>query len=371
MTHGSTPISNLSPAGQTFQKLRFLPGKDFESELKRRVNKYFLVDDKSKHDSALIYLKAIFIFTWTLTSYGLLVFYPIPLFGKILCALSLSLSLNAIGFNIVHDGAHQSFSKHPLFNNLMAASLDLIGGSSHFWRFKHNYLHHTYPNITGYDDDINVGFVARFSPFQRRFNFHKYQHIYMWFFYGLIVIKWQLVDDFQLLITRRIGSHKTSPPRGSDLLVFIIGKINFVTFAFVIPFVLYPITTVLFFYIFVTYMQGVVMSVVFQLAHCIEETEFPSSSTNTEPMKTSWVVHQIETTADFARQNRLLNWYVGGLNFQVEHHLYPTISHIHYPAISKIVENTCREYDVRYFAHRSFTSALGSHYRWLHSLGTG
>ena len=246
------------------------------------------------------------------------------------------------------------------------------GGSSYLWDWKHNSIHHTYTNITGHDDDINLGFLARLTPHQRRFWFHRLQGIYLWLLYGFMAIKWHLFDDFYQVAMARIGEKKIPRPRGMDLAVFITGKVLFFSMAFVIPMLLHPILAVLAVYAIAAFTSGIVLSIVFQLAHCVEEADFPmpvTSDAGVDHMPVAWAVHEVQTTVNFGRSNRLLAWFVGGLNFQIEHHLFPRICHVHYPELSKIVEQICQEYGVRYYAHRSMFSAVASHYRWLSAMG--
>ncbi|MGB1698810.1 MAG: fatty acid desaturase, partial [Nannocystaceae bacterium] len=127
--------------------------------------------------------------------------------------------------------------------------------------------------------------------------------------------------------------------------------------------------TVLGMFFYVSFVQGVVLSVVFQLAHCVTETEFPTPAATDGTLQTDWAVHQLQTTADFAPHNRFLGWYVGGLNFQVVHHLFPKVSHTHYPAISRIVADTAVEFGLQYHCVPSLREALRSHYRHLRGLG--
>ncbi len=350
-------------------KVRFSPNSDFEKELRRRVQQHFDQTGLPKRDCPKMYFKTSLVLIWAAISYSLVVFSNLPLWCILLGAVSLIMSLNAIGFNLMHDGVHGAYSNRHLINKLMGLSMDLIGGSSYFWYWKHNYLHHSYPNIAGHDDDIEAGIFARFSPHQKRYFFHRYQHIYIWFLYGFLAIKWHLFDDFYALYTKRINEHSIDRPQGWNILIFFGGKLCFFTLAFIVPSFFYPITYVLLFYVFIAFLQGVQMSVILQLAHCNQDAEFPVHSGDSKTMATTWIVHQLSTTADYARNNRILNWYVGGLNFQVEHHLFPTICHVNYPAISTIVAKTCKEYNVAYFAYDSFVSGLRSHYEWLRYLG--
>lgn len=370
MANNKMSAGDFSPAqDSTNRKVRFLPIQDFEKKLKNRVEHYFESKAISKRGSFKMYRKTGVVLSWLIVSYSLLVFCNLPLWGILISAVSLSLALNAVGFNIMHDGNHRSYSNNSYINRAMGFSVDLIGGSSYYWFWKHNYLHHTYPNITGIDDDIEAGFVARLSPHQKRYFFHRYQHIYIWFLYGFLTIKWHLYEDFYNFVTNKIHKHKFPRPRGWDLFLFFFGKICFFTFTFILPSFFYPFVYVVLFYFLISFLQGIILTLVFQLAHCNEETEFHEYSHDTGRFNTSWLVHQLETTADFSRDNKILNWYIGGLNFQVEHHLFPKICHIHYPEISKIVEETCREFGIRYNAYSSLLAGILSHYRWIYRLG--
>jgi linoleoyl-CoA desaturase len=254
----------------------------------------------------------------------------------------------------------------------MALTLDLMGGSSYLWDWKHNSLHHTYPNIDGHDDDINVGLLARLSPHQKRLGFHRFQGIYLWILYGFLAIKWHFVDDFYQIARGRIGEHKIPRPRGRDLVVFIAGKVVFFSLAFVIPMVLHPWWAALGTYAIAAFSSGVVLSVVFQLAHCVPDAEFPEPTVDAsggQRMATEWAIHQVQTTVNFSRNNRVLSWFLGGLNYQIEHHLLSRVCHVHYPDLSKIVKQVCHEFDIRYAEHKTIWSAVAGHFRWLVEMG--
>jgi len=221
----------------------------------------------------------------------------------------------------------------------MALSLDLLGGSSYIWARKHNSIHHSYANITGHDDDIDLGLLARLSPHQRRLKFHRLQHFYLWALYGLLPIKWQFYDDFRAMVTGRIGEHQFVHPKGWDLVTFIGGKAVFFSLALVIPLLLHPVWAVLLFYVAASVVQGVVLSVVFQLAHCVEEAAFSLPRIDTGRMEAAWAVHQVETTVDFARRSWLLSWFIGGLNFQIEHRSVTSITRRFHCSWSRRVRN--------------------------------
>ncbi len=366
-TATATPSSNAA-RGDT-RPIKFGADNAFYRDLKARVARYLEMTGRSPRDCPQMYVKSLIIFSWAVASYVLLVFVATAWWQALPLVVSLGLAITAIGFNIQHDGGHRAYSRHAWVNRLMAMSLDLLGASSFIWDHKHNKLHHTYSNITDHDDDINVGLLGRLSPHQKRLVFHRLQHVYMWGLYGLLAIKWQLFDDFRNVAVGRIGSHRFARPKGRDLVVFVGGKVVFFTLAFVIPMLLHSIWAVLGAYVLVCCIQGVILSVVFQLAHVVENAHFPLPEPATGRMSSDWAVHQVETTVDFSRRNPLITWYVGGLNFQVEHHLFPRICHIHYPRLSRLVEKACARHGVRYNNHGSFLSGVASHFRWLRQMG--
>ncbi len=353
-------------------RLKFNGSDRFLRELRRRVDAYFERTGRRRRDCPKMYFKTATILAWFVSVYLLLLLLPMSWWAVLPLAVLLGLSMAAIGFNIQHDGGHNGYSERPWVNRIAALTLDLIGGSSYLWDWKHNSMHHTYPNISGYDDDIAIGFLGRLSPHQRRYPFHRLQGIYLWMLYGFLAIKWHLFDDFYNLAIGRIGAHRIPRPRGKDLLVFIGGKLVFFSLAFVVPMLLHPVWAVLSVYAIAAFVTGVVLSVVFQLAHCVEGADFPVPEQIAEGaarMSTEWAVHQVQTTVDFARGNRVLCWFLGGLNFQIEHHLFHKICHVHYPALSKVVEEACREFGVRYDANKTLLAAVASHFRWLVAMG--
>jgi linoleoyl-CoA desaturase len=317
-----------------------------------------------------MYVKAAILFAGFAGSYVLLVFVARTWAQAFPLAILLGLFIAGIGFNVQHDGGHQAYSRSRWVNRLMAMTLELLGGSTYMWRWKHGVFHHTYVNITGHDTDIDLGILARLTPHQRRLAFHRWQHLYLWILYGLLVIKWQLVGDFRKLISGRMGGQSFPRPKGWDLVIFVAGKAVFCLLAFGIPLQVHSIGAVLCYYGVAGLVAGFLLSVVFQVAHCVDEVAFPAPPSRTDRIDRAWAIHQVETTADFARNNSVATWLVGGLNFQIEHHLFPRISHVHYPALATVVEQTCREFGVRYTAFSSFRTGLVSHFRLLRRMGT-
>jgi linoleoyl-CoA desaturase len=351
-------------------RLTFSRDNSFQVELRRRVDEYFQQTGRRQRDCPQMYLKTAIILLAYSGLYIALVFVATTWWQALPLAILLGLSMAAIGFNIEHDGAHQAYSDHAWINRLMAMTMDLLGASSYVWHWKHDVVHHTYVNIKGHDADIDLGFVGRLSPHHTRLRFHRWQHFYLWPLYGVMVIKWQLYDDFRDVILGRIGPHRMPRPKGWEWLRFLGAKALFFLIAFVVPLMLHRPWTALLFYGVTVITSGVVVSIVFQLAHCVEEAEFPLPRHDTSQLDNAWAIHQIETTVSFSRRSRVQSWLLGGLNFQVEHHLFPRICHVNYRSISKLVEETCFEYGVNYRQHLSFRLGLASHFRWLRRMGT-
>jgi linoleoyl-CoA desaturase len=341
----------------------------FQLALRRRVSEYFRTTGRRQRDCWQMYVKTSILIAGFAVSYALLVFVAETWAHGVLLAILLGLFAAGIGLNVQHDGGHRAYSRHAWVNRLMAMTLELIGGSSYLWRWKHSVFHHTYVNIAGHDTDIDFGGLARLAPHQKRLAFHRWQHLYLWPLYGLLTIKWQCVDDFRKLLRGRIKRHRVPRPTGWELVIFVAGKAVFFALAFVIPLQLHSLTVVLCQYAVSGVVMGFLLSVVFQVAHCVEEAEFPAPRAGTGRLDHAWAVHQAQTSVDFCRRSRLVSWLLGGLNFQIEHHLFPRVSHVHYPAISSLVEQTCREFGIRYTVHPSFWAGIASHFRWLRRMG--
>jgi len=349
--------------------LKFHTPDGFRRAIRQRVDEYFASTGRKPRDCPQMYAKSAIVLACCAASYVLLVFVAGAWWLALPLAVLLGLLLAVAAFNIQHDGGHGAYSEHRWINKLASLTLDLLGGSSYVWARKHNSIHHSYTNVTGHDDDINVGIFGRLSPHQRRLKFHRLQHLYMWVLYGLLPIKWHVYDDFHDVLTGRIAGHRFPRPKGWDLVTFIGGKALFFSLAFGLPLLLHPWWCVLALYGMASWVQGVALSVVFQMAHCVEEAAFPQPCPETGRIESSWAVHQVETTVDFAPRSRLLSWLVGGLNFQIEHHLFPQICHVHYPELAKLVEETCREFGLKYKAYKTFLAGVASHYRWLRRMG--
>ncbi len=334
--------THAAPAGERLQtppdaekadspkaRPKFAKNDGFHDDVRRRVEDYFRRTGRRPRDVPAMYLKTAVILASLFASYALLVFVAQAWWQAVPLAVLLGLAMAAVGFDVQHDGGHHGYSDRPWVNKLMALTLDLIGGSSYLWHHKHNVIHHTYVNITGHDNDVDLGWMGRLTPHQRWLPWHRLQHWYLWPLYGVMSMKWQLYDDFMSVITGRKGPDRVPRPKRWDLVLFIVGKAVFLTLAFGIPLLLHPWWAVLLFYGITSCVLGVTLSIVFQMAHCVAEADFPLPRPETGRLEKCWAAHQVETTVDFARGSRVASWLLGGLNFQIEHHLFPRVCHVH------------------------------------------
>lgn len=351
------------------EAVRFPNRSAFYPTLRQRVDEYFESNGLANTGNGKMVLKTVIILTWMVTAYTLLVFFSASLFMAIITAFALAQSFVLVGFNIMHDGAHESYSKSRKVNRVMGFTLNLIGGSQMLWRHKHNILHHTYTNIAALDDDLNSDGLLRLSPSQKWRPWHRFQHWYALPVYSLLTISMITTADFRKFFLRRIGGYELPKWKASESVMFFLTKVFYVGYMIVLPAFFHPLWQVLLAFLAVHLILGFTMSVVFQLAHTVDVTEFPEPDPKTGAIESAWAIHQVETTANFAPRNRFLVWYLGGLNHQIEHHLFTKVCHVHYPDISRIVEKTCSEFGVRYSSLPTLRAALGNHIKYLKAMG--
>jgi linoleoyl-CoA desaturase len=340
----------------------------FHAELKKRVNSYFEEKGASTTGNFQLYSKAILLGIGFIAVYVHLVFFTPPTFWAIVECVLFGGIVAAIGFNVMHDGAHGSFSKYRWLNHFAAFSLNILGGSSFMWNVKHNVIHHAYTNVDGLDDDIDIQPWMRMSSTQKKYKLHRYQHIYFWLLYSMLYILWIFFMDYQKYFQRKIGVMPLKKMELKDHIYFWAFKVFNLILFIVLPIYMVGFGSWLIGFLVFTLPAGLIISIVFQLAHTVEHTAFPMPNEH-DKLEDEWAVHQIKTTANFATHNRLISWLVGGLNFQIEHHLFPKISHVHYPAISKIIRETCAEFDIQYVEYKRMRYAVASHVQFLKQMG--
>lgn len=331
----------------------------FSKILKSRVNEYFQDSAKKTTGGPKMYKKTIILISSAIILYSALVFgtlyWPIAI---VLCIL-LGVNFAAIGFNVMHDAGHNSLSSNKKVNSLLSYSLNALGGNIYLWKLKHNIAHHTYTNIEGEDHDIEIKFL-RIHDSQEPKSHHRYQHFYFPILYAVSYLAWIFFQDYEKYFRRRLGKQSAlfNMPN-KEKWIFWVSKFIHLQIFITIPVLLVGWLPALLGLLIAGFACGICLATVFQLAHVVTETEFTAS----EPgrMEDEWTVHQLSTTANFATRNKVLTWLLGGLNFQVEHHLFPKISHIHYPEINKIVKNVCEEFRINYIEFATFGQAWKSH----------
>lgn len=341
----------------------------FYKELKKRINSYFADNQIPQTGGWRIFLKGNLILAWLIAAYILLVFYTTSWLSGLLFSFLLAQGFVLVGFNIMHDSVHGAFARNKRINKLLGYSLDLIGGSERLWYHKHNILHHTYTNITGKDTDLESRGLLRLSPNQPWRPWHRFQIVYALPAYGFLTLSMVFFTDFQKFFSGKIGDYKLPKPTIPETTVFFLAKLVYFSYTLLIPMLFNPVVYVIIGFITVHLILGFTFSIVFQLAHTVEENTFPIADKSTGAIDNEWAVHQLQTTANFSVNNPLISWYVGGLNFQIEHHLFSKISHVHYPEISKIVQETCREFNIRYTVYNTVFKALERHLIFLYNMG--
>jgi linoleoyl-CoA desaturase len=352
----------------SIEKVSFANGGAFLRDTRAEVEQHLSVGHVRLRGAFGLYAKTPIALGLTLSSWAVLLFARPGAIGVALCLGGLAAGAILIAFCVQHDANHGSYFKSRRSNHAVGLMSDvLLGFSSYAWRVKHNVAHHTYTNVDGYDDDIEQP-LARFTPTQPAKRRYRFQHLYVWPLYSLMGLHWQTVGDFQSLRRGSFGKTALRFPSGWARVGLLGGKLLFVGWAIVLPLLVYPWWTVVSAYVGLTMVMSVVMATTFQLAHVVEEANFVSAGDLASGQRV-WAVHQVETTVDFCPRNRFLTWTLGGLNFQIEHHLFPRLPHTLYPAIAPIVQRNCLRHGVRYTVQPSLRVALRSHFRHLRELG--
>ncbi|MDP4828366.1 MAG: acyl-CoA desaturase [Flavobacteriales bacterium] len=365
-------MNNTIPTAQTVVRFSNREQQDFVSALRKRVDNYFKESNKSQNADTRMYVKtAVLVSTYILPFVAILAFAP-SFWVMTGLWIIMGFAMAGIGMSVMHDANHGAYLRDAKGNKFIGRILNLLGGSVYNWNLQHNVLHHTYTNVSGKDNDIDNKLVLKFAPHGEVKPVHKHQWYLAFFFYGILTIYWALAKDHvQYIRYRKEGLNKMTKNE-SRLFLF---KITFLKTAYMLVAIGLPMMVGYTFwqvftgFLVMHFIAGMILSVVFQLAHVVESTDYPLPDEKGN-MENSWAVHQLHTTADFARHNKFLSWYVGGLNFQVEHHLFPNICHVHYADLAPIVKETAAEFNYPYHEFNSFGQAFKSHIATLRKFGT-
>ncbi len=344
----------------------------FFSTLRGRINEYFKEKSISKYGNLEMVLKTTLMFS--------LYFIPfiIMMTGVVVSPLGvvglwfvMALGMAGIGLCVMHDANHGVYSGNKNINGLLALSMNVIGSNSFVWKIQHNVLHHTYTNIHGADDDIGVSKLLRLCPTQERKGFHKYQHVYAWFVYGLMTLARGFVSDVEKFVRyRKLGLIKEDKVFRSEFTQLFIWKAGYFSIILGLPILLLPVSPwiIIGSFLMMHFICGFILAIIFQTAHIMPEVSFPMPN-DEGAIPTSWPVHELFTTTNYAPKSRIFSWFIGGLNYQVEHHLLSDVCHIHYKNLAPIVRSTAAEFGLPYYSQRTFLDALGQHQVMLKELG--
>mgnify|MGYP003675181303 CR=1 FL=1 len=354
--------------------LKFSRGESaiFFRTLNKRVNSYFKDNNLSRNGNWRLYVKTITMFSLYLGPYALLLFTDMPWWANLLCVLTMGVGMAGVGMNVMHDANHGAYSSKGWVNKIMGGSMYILAGNVYNWQVQHNVLHHTYTNIHGHDEDLEAGRILRFSEHSDWKRFHKFQHIYGVLFYGLLTFNWVLTTDFTQsarFLKRKLAFGKMPKP-STQWLTLVITKLIYFSIWIVIPMLFFSAAwwQILIGFFIMHYVAGMILSIIFQLAHVVEDANMPLPDAS-GTMKNSWAIHQLFTTVNFSTKSKFMNWFTGGLNHQVEHHIFPNISHVHYTKISAIVKSTAKEFNLPYNEYKTTRKALIAHFRHLKQMG--
>ncbi len=345
--------------------------QEFAREVRKRVRAYFKDNNLSIYGNFNMYLKTIVMLGIYLAPFIVLLTVTLSPMAALGMAVLMGIGKAGVGMSVMHDGVHRSYSSKAGVNKLIASSMFLLGSSIFNWKIQHNIKHHTFTNIFSHDPDISTISVIRLCEYASLKKYHRYQHFYAFPLYGLMTFARLFGEIGKLLEYNRKGITKAqnvSPSWQLAKLIFI--KIIYLTIILGLPLLLtdFSFWQILIGFIALHVTAGMIMSTVFQMAHVVEGTYQPLPDENNS-INNDWLVHQLRTTSDFGRKNSLFSWYIGGLDFQIEHHLFQNICHVHYPAIAPIVKATAEEYGFTYNLKPTVFHALYSHFRRLKELG--
>jgi linoleoyl-CoA desaturase len=343
--------------------------QDFFVTLNQRVNQYFKTNNLDRTANSEMVIKTIVMFCIYFIPYFIMMSGLIESIWVMLClTMVMGFGVAGIGLSIMHDANHGAYSTKPWVNNLLGLSLNLVGGHATNWKVQHNVLHHTYTNIHDADEDISPRGIIRMAPESTWQPIHRFQHYYAWFFYGFMTLVWVVTKDFARIIKYQreglIKKQKTNATK--EWMIMITTKVIYFSYIFVFPMLVLHLSFLQVFlgFLIMHYIAGFILAIIFQPAHVVEGTAYPMPDSEGN-LENNWAIHQLHTTTDFGKKQKLFSWYVGGLNYQVEHHLFPNICHVHYREIAKIVEATTQEFGLPYKSKETFIDALIAHARQL------
>ena len=262
---------------------------------------------------------------------------------------------------LMHSGNHASSSPYPIVNRIISYCMDLGGASSLIWRHEHQLSHHLYTNIIGKDNDCDIGNpIIRLHPHIKHRWWHRYQLpiLFLGMTFGLY--KW-IFAEFYTLYSRKIGSVNMKYPTKIDFIINIIFKIFFLVSFIFLPTYYFGFKQAM----ILLFIRQSITSLVIENIFIVNHIQPSLHSHNSE---IHWSINQIKTSCNWSSNSRFFNWFTGGLNNQIEHHLFPTMNPYLYTRISPIVKNTCKKHHIPYNDFPTFWDAWISMIKFIHRL---
>ena len=345
---------------------------NFFRTLNSRVNKYFRENNIKRTGNWKVWLKTLIMFSLFLVPYALILTLNMTPWLQVILVFVMGIGMAGVGMNVMHDGNHGSFSNKDWINKLMGSSIYILAGNVYNWKVQHNVLHHTYTNVHGHDEDLDAGRILRFTKHAQWKWYHRFQHYYSILLYGLLTINWAITTDFVQMkrYMKRKLSYGEFPNPFINWSTLVVSKIIYLGIWILLPILILKLSwwKILIGFFLMHYTAGLILSVIFQLAHIMDEAEMPMPE-NDGSLKNTWAIHQLKTTVNFSPKNKFINWFTGGLNHQVEHHIFPNISHIHYGKIAEIVKKTAKEFNLPYNEFKTTRKAIIAHFNYLKLMG--
>jgi linoleoyl-CoA desaturase len=345
---------------------------NFFRTLNSRVNKYFRENNIKRTGNWKVWLKTLIMFSLFLVPYALILTLNMTPWLQVILVFVMGIGMAGVGMNVMHDGNHGSFSNKDWINKLMGSSIYILAGNVYNWKVQHNVLHHTYTNVHGHDEDLDAGRILRFTKHAQWKWYHRFQHYYSILLYGLLTINWAITTDFVQMkrYMKRKLSYGEFPNPFINWSTLVVSKVIYLGIWILLPILILKLSwwKILIGFFLMHYTAGLILSVIFQLAHIMDEAEMPMPE-NDGSLKNTWAIHQLKTTVNFSPKNKFINWFTGGLNHQVEHHIFPNISHIHYGKIAEIVKKTAKEFNLPYNEFKTTRKAIIAHFNYLKLMG--
>ncbi|RYG28042.1 MAG: acyl-CoA desaturase, partial [Chitinophagaceae bacterium] len=269
--------------------------KVFFNDLKKSVDNYFVENKIQKTGNINLFLKAGILIPGAIAIYVVLLTVTMPAFLAISLCCLLGLVLASIGFNVMHDANHGSFSSKKWVNEAMGLSLNALGGNAFIWKFKHNIVHHTYTNVDGIDDDIAKSPLMRQCSTQKWVPAHRFQHIYVVLVYAISSFAWVFLMDLNKYLSQKVYTTPLQKMSRQEHIVFWVSKLMYVLFYIVIPVMTVGWKAWGIGFAFMHVFLGFTLAIVFQLAHVVEHTEFEAVGGDDKIIENEWAIHQVKT----------------------------------------------------------------------------